>query len=114
MSFINLMEKCLKKFREWTPVKQDIFIITITYVCSQGCLFLLTGKWIDDWAPYWEEDVMREIFAMSGFGEPMILIKKLGYFFPGNGYLVLVFLLFLASSLSLYGVLHTANGLSRQ
>ncbi len=50
---------------------------------------------------------------MSGSGEPVIWIKRLGYAFPGNGYLFLTFFFFYMASLSLYGIFVTVNEIPR-
>lgn len=113
MRWLDKFGEAVNYFRGWSAAKQDIAIITLVYFLSQGAILLLTGKWVDDWCPFWEEATLREMAYMSGSGEPVIWIKRLGYALPGNGYLFLTFFFFYMASLSLYGILVTVNEIPR-
>ncbi len=113
MRWLDRVGECVGWFRRWSATKQDVAIITLVYFLSQGAILFLTGKWVDDWCPFWEEETLREMAYMTGSGEPCIWIKKLGYALPGNGYLFLVFVFFYVASVSLYSILQTIEDISR-
>ena len=113
MRLLDKFGAAVNYFRGWSAAKQDIAIITIAYFLSQGALLFLTGKWVDDWNPYWDDEILREMAYRYGQGEPFIWLKKLSYVLPGNGYLFLIFFFYYMASLSLYWILLSVNNIPR-
>ncbi len=107
-------ERWLKWFYGLTQNTQDIILLSIAYLLSQGMLPLVSGKWGDDWAQYWDMEVMQRVFVQTGLGFIGIWIKKFEFLLPGNGYLIFTFSFYYIAAISLYVVLQTVEGLSRE
>ncbi len=115
MWLLDILNKSLNHFLNWSETKQDVVLISLAYFLSQGALLFLTGKWIDDWCLFGlDDEALKEIAYMLGHGEPFFWIHKLVQTIPWNGWLTLVFFLYYAAMLSLYAILGTIKSLSRQ